>query len=73
MSKKLYEYKALLECSVIVAADNENAAREEVKTYEKAWIETGDFVEATSITLLSVLNPGTEDEDVLNDLAHVVI
>lgn len=71
MSKKLYEYTALLECSVVVAADNENAARAEVETYEKAWIETGDFAGVAHFDLFDVHIPGTDDE--LNDLAHVVI
>lgn len=71
MSKKLYEFTALIECSVIIAADNEKVAREEVETYEKAWIETGDFTGVAHFDLAGVRSTGTEDD--LNDLAHVVI
>ena len=71
--KKLYEFTALLECSIIVAAENEESARKEIETYEKAWIETGDFVGVQDVDLFDVKNPDSQDEETLNDLAHVIV
>jgi hypothetical protein len=69
MSKKLYEFSAMVNCHLVVAADNEKAAREEIKTYERAWFETGDAGEVTDIELIDIRNPKSTD---LNDEAHVI-
>ena len=71
--KKLYEFTALVNCDIIVAANSEAEARKEVETYEQAWFETGDFVGVYDVDLFDIREPDSQDEDVLNDLAHVVI
>ena len=71
--KKLYEFSALLEFSVIVATDNEKAAREEIENYERAWIDTGDFIGVNDVDLIDSNDPDSQDKDVLNDLAHVIV
>jgi len=68
--KKLYEFTALLECAYIVAADTEEKAREAIKTYEKAWIESGDFIGVQDVDLVDVRDA---DQDCLEDLAHEVV
>ena len=68
--KKLYEFTALLECAYIVAADTEENAREAIKTYEKAWIESGDFIGVLDVDLVDVRDA---DQDCLEDLAHEVV
>jgi len=71
--KNLYEFTALLECSCIVAADDEESAKKEIKNYKKAWIETGEFVDVVDVDLLDVRDAESQDEDKLHDLAHVVV
>ena len=44
---KLYEFSALVRCGVVIAANSEKEAREEIKSYERAWFETGDFEEVS--------------------------
>jgi len=51
---KLYEFTALLKCSVVVAAKTEEKARAAIETWEKAWIETGDFIGVTDVDLFDV-------------------
>ena len=67
--KKLYEFTALLSCSVVVAADNEASARAAIATWEKAWIETGDFTGVSDVDLFDVRDC---DQDCLEDLAHEI-
>lgn len=68
--KKLYEFSALLSCSYIVAADNEVAAREAIKTYERTWFESGDFIGVSDVSLDDVRDA---DQDCLEDLAHEIV
>ena len=70
--KKLYEFTALLKCSCIVAAENEDLARAEIQDYESAWHDTGELVGVVDVDLLDIREADSQDEDVLNDLAHVV-
>jgi hypothetical protein len=51
---KLYEFSALLSCSAVIYAESEEDARAEVKTWEKAWIETGDFNCVSDVELCDV-------------------
>ena len=67
---KLYEFSALVSCSVVIAADSEKLARETVKTYERAWFETGDVGEVSDIQLVDVREPKSTD---LDDEAHIVL
>lgn len=71
--KKLYEFTALLNCSLIVAAESEEEARAEIQDYESAWHDTGEFVGVDNVDLLDVREADSQDEDTLNDLAHVVV
>ena len=71
--KKLYEFSALLNCSVVVAANSEVEARKEIETYERAWFDTGDFIGVQDVDLVDVQEPDSQDEDILNDLAHTVV
>jgi hypothetical protein len=73
MKRRLYEFTASLECAIVVAAESEKAARDELMTYEKAWIDTGDLVGVKNISLFNIRDPETQDEDELEDLAHVVL
>ena len=41
--KKLYEITGLIECVVVVAADNEDQAAKEVAGYGREWFEIGKF------------------------------
>ncbi len=71
--KKLYEFFALLNCSDVVAANSEAEARKEIETYERAWFDTGDFIGVQDVDLVDVQEPDSQDEDILNDLAHTVV
>jgi len=68
--KKLYEFTALIECGVVVAADSEKEARTEVESYERAWFETGDFGEVVNFELFDVRDV---EADEIEDLAHVIV
>ena len=70
--KKLYEFTALLKCSLVVAADSEEQAREEIKTFEAAWYETGDVVGVVDVDLFDVRDPSTQNPVELKDLAHII-
>jgi len=67
--KKLYEFTALLECSYVVAAEDEKTAREAIETFERAWFESGDFIGVCDVDLVDVREA---DPDCLEDLAHEV-
>ena len=41
--KKLYEITGLIECVVVVAADNEDQALKEVSEYRREWFNLGDI------------------------------
>lgn len=71
--KKLYEFNALVNCNVVIAANSEAEARKEIETYERAWFETGDFICVQDVDLFDIREPDDQDEDTLNDLAHVVV
>ena len=68
--KKLYEFTALIECSYVVAADNEKAARDATETYERAWFESGDFIGVSDVELVDIRDA---PEDNLEDLAHEIV
>jgi len=68
--KKLYEFTALLECAYIVAANTEKEAREAIKTYEKTWFESGDFIGVQDVDLVDIRDV---DQDCLEDLAHEIV
>jgi len=68
--KKLYEFTALLECAYIVAADDEQSAKEAVKTFERAWFESGDFIGVSDVYLVDVRDA---DQECLEDLAHEIV
>jgi len=69
--KKLYEYTALVEYKIVIAADSEKEADCEVRSYEKSWATTGKFHEVVTIELVDIREP--DSKDVLDDLAHVVL
>ena len=71
--KKLYEFTALLKCSCIVAAESEKLARAEIQDYDEAWHDTGELIGVVDVDLLDVREADSQDEDMLNDLAHVVV
>ncbi len=66
---KLYEFQAMISCGVVIAAESEKQAREEIKSYERAWFETGDFIEVVDVELVNERDAKSDD---LNDEAHVV-
>jgi hypothetical protein len=70
--KKLYEFTALLKYSCIVAAESEELARAEIQDYESAWHEIGELVGVVDVDLFDVREADSQDESILNDLAHVV-
>ena len=65
---KLYEFSALCKCNVVIAAKSEQAAREEIKTYERAWFETGELIEVSDVELEDV-----RESDYPEDDAHVIV
>ena len=70
MSKKLYEFTALIKCAIVIAADSKSQAREEVETYERRWFKVGEFVGVSDVELIDVRKPKSSD---LEDEAHVVV
>jgi len=68
--KKLYEFTALLKCAYVVAADDEQLAREAIKTFERAWFESGDFIGVSDVDLADVRDA---DQECLEDLAHEIV
>lgn len=67
----LYEFTALVEYSVVVAAENEKDARATIETWENAWHDSGDFSCVADITLSDVRN--IEPEEDLDDIAHKIV
>ncbi len=67
---KLYEFNALIRCDLVIAAESEAKAREAIKTYERAWFETGEFIEVSDVELIDVREPKSND---LDDEAHIVV
>lgn len=74
MDKKLFEFRQSLECAVVVAAETEEQARNAIKTWERAWIETGDFLGvAGEPELADVRSPSGQDDDTLRNEAHHLV
>ena len=76
MTKRmLYEFTQYLQCNVVVAAENEQQAREAIKTWERAWIETGDFICCLDETpeLVDEREPSSQDRETLEDEAHEIV
>jgi len=76
MTKRmLYEFTQYLQCNVVVAAENEQQAREAIKTWERAWIETGDFICCIDDTpeLVDEREPSSQDRETLEDEAHEIV
>jgi hypothetical protein len=75
MKKKLFEFRQALECAVVVAAETEEQARNAIKTWERAWIETGDFlgVQNDVPELVDVRIPKYQNIEHLRDVAHEVL
>ena len=69
--KNLYEFTALLNCGVVVAADNEAAARKAIETWGRAWVDTGDFLGVSDIELSCTRYPDPNCD--LKDLAHEIV
>lgn len=67
---KLYEFDAMARCIVVVAAESEEIARKEVDSLERAWFETGDFIEISDVELVDTREPKSDD---LEDEAHIVV
>lgn len=68
MSIKLYEFAAIVKCAVVIAANSEKQAREEIETYHKEWVEIGEFI-ISDIDLVDTRKPESTD---LRDEAHVI-
>ena len=76
MTKRmLYEFTQYLQCNVVVAAENEQQAREAIKTWERAWIETGEFICCLDVTpeLVDEREPSSQDRETLEDEAHEIV
>ena len=71
--KKLFEFAALLKCAVVVAAESEEDAREAIKTWERAWFETGDLIGVNDVDLVDIREIKDSEMDSLHDLAHEVV
>jgi len=67
--KKLFEFTATISYVAIIAAETEEAARAEIKTWENAWHDTGELLEVVDVDLMDVRDA---DQDCLDDLAHFV-
>lgn len=67
---KLYEFTAMARCDLVVAAESEEEARKEVDSLERAWFETGDFMDISDVELIDVREPKSDD---LKDEAHIVV
>lgn len=67
----LYEFTALLECSAVISANSEAEAREEIATWERAWVDTGEIVGVKDVDLFDVREP--KSPDTVKDEAHVVL
>lgn len=69
---KLYEFVARIECAVVIAAPDEDTARKEIETWERAWFQTGELKGVVDVDLVDVrLAPKTRNG--LRDVAHVVL
>ena len=68
--KKLYEFTALVSCAYVIAADDEESAREAIKTYERTWYESGEFIGVSDVALGDVRDA---EQDSLEDLAHEIV
>lgn len=73
--KRLYEFTALIHVSVVVAADSEHAARDELDSWgHGAWYTSGEATDPTNIELEGVRDlPTPYSADDLADLAHYVV
>jgi len=68
--KKLYEITGLIECVVVVAADNEDQAAKEVAGYGRQWFETGKF---TNIIEFEISGIRDCKQSELLDYADVIV
>ena len=66
----MYEFNALLSCALVIAADNEADAWKAIKTYERHWFESGDFIGVSDIELQDTR---AADQDCIEDLAHEIV
>jgi len=72
MSAQLYEFVARIECAVVIAAADEDTARLEIETWERAWFETGEFRGVVDVDLFDV-RPAPRAREGQQDVAHVVL
>jgi hypothetical protein len=73
MHRKLYEFGALLDCTVVVAAESEEKAREAISSWDREWYRTGYFLEVIDVQLFNEQDPTSQDLDDLKDEAQVVV
>ena len=70
--KKLYEFSAMVEVDIVVAANSEEEARKEIELLDSAgWLAVGDKQEYISNVDLFDIREIKNDDD-LEDLAHII-
>ena len=70
--KKLYEFSAMVEVDIVVAANSEEEARKEIELLDSAgWLAVGDKQEYISNIDLFDIREIKNDDD-LDDLAHII-
>ncbi len=68
--KKLFEFRAMLDFALVVAADSREKAEREISTYETTWWKKGELLDVAQVDLVDVRDPKSSD---LDDEAHVVV
>ncbi len=71
--KKLYEIQVDVSYVIVIAADSRKQALAHVDGWEHAWDGNADLLGASKPEVVDVRKPDSQDEQVLNDLAHVVL
>jgi len=69
--KKLYRFKALVEFAVIVAADTEKKAVENVSKWGTAWVDTGEYIGVNEWRLVDVRVPDSQKD--LKYKANIIV
>ena len=72
--KKLFEFSAMVEVGLVIAADSEKAARKEIALYgSDSWLANGDVREETeNISLVDIRLPDPKNID-LDEVAHIIV
>lgn len=65
--KMLYEFTALVSCAAVIAAESREEALEHLKTWERAWVDSGSIIGVSDIEFSEMREPSDQEFSTLCD------